>query len=47
MHVCVHTMWCGCVVYLYFSVKLYNWNGRAECEMNGSQQTRKTLMEEG
>jgi hypothetical protein len=39
-------MWRRCVVYLYVSMKLSNWNGRAECEMSGSEQTRKTLMEE-
>jgi hypothetical protein len=46
MHICVHTMWCDCVVYLYAGVRLSNWNGRVKREMNGSEQTRKTLMEE-
>ncbi len=33
MRVCVHTMWCGCVVYLYTGVELSSWKGRVECEM--------------
>ncbi len=44
MHVCVHAMWCGCVVYLYTGVRLSNWNGRVRCKMSGSEQTRKTLL---
>ncbi len=40
-------MWRGCVVYLYDGVRPSNWNGRAECEMSGSEQTRKALMEAG
>jgi hypothetical protein len=43
MHVCVHMMWCGCVVYLYTSVRLSNRSGRVRCEMSGSEQIRKTL----
>ncbi len=46
MYVCVHMMWCDCVVYLYTSVRLSNWTGRVKFEMIRSEQTRKTLMEE-
>ncbi len=38
-------MWRGCVVYLYAGARLSNWNGRVKCEMFGSEQTRKGLME--
>ncbi len=38
-------MWCDRVVYLYTGVRLSNWNGRVRCEMSGSEQTRKALIE--
>jgi hypothetical protein len=44
---CVHAMWCGCVVYLFAGVRPSNWNGRVQCEMNGSEKRRKALMEAG
>jgi hypothetical protein len=39
-------MWSGCGVNLYIGVRLSNWIGGLKCEMDGSEQTRKTLMEE-
>ncbi len=36
--------WLCCLLVYSTSVKLSSWNGRVECEMSGSEQTRKTLM---